>query len=171
MLRLNVPVAGLALVAGLLMTSASSLRAADAMLRGLDGWTVSPLHTIGEAIGDYVPVGKPDGIGAFRRRDGSVRIFVNHELWRSRGTSYRLRNDVELTGARISYFDVDARSRTIIAAGIATATVFDRAHQPVTTASSRIAQAAGARRRPKTHSMATRAASVKAAASSATTGI
>ncbi len=131
----SAPVAGLALVAGLLPTPVSSALAAAAMLRGLEGWTVSPLHTIGEAIGDYVPVGKPDGIGAFRRGDGRVRILVNHELWRSRGASYRLRNDVELIGARISYFDVDARSRTIVTAGIATASVFDRARQPVTAAS------------------------------------
>lgn len=122
------------LTAGLLLTPAGSPLAGDSMLSGLEGWSVSPLLTVGDVIGDHVPAGKLDGIGAFRRGDGTVRIFVNHELWRSRGNPYRLRNDLELTGARISYFDLDPRTRALRDAGLAYDTVFDRSHQPVVAA-------------------------------------
>ncbi|HEX9647544.1 MAG TPA: hypothetical protein VGB88_08605, partial [Alphaproteobacteria bacterium] len=64
----------LAAVAGL---SAATAAAGDgfrtdapAMLAGLGGWSVEPVFTVGETIGDYTPPGVLDGIGAFARADG-----------------------------------------------------------------------------------------------------
>jgi len=120
----------LAVVAGLSAATAAAGEGfrtdAPAMLAGLGGWSVEPVFTVGETIGDYTPPGVLDGIGAFARADGTVRVLVNHELDRDAGAPYLLTNGAELTGARVSVFDIDSRSRRIRRAGLAYATVFDR---------------------------------------------
>jgi 2',3'-cyclic-nucleotide 2'-phosphodiesterase / 3'-nucleotidase / 5'-nucleotidase len=118
-MRLLPVVAALGLAVGL-----AQAEEPGAMLRGLEGWTASPLLTIGDEVAGHRPPGIPDGIGAFAIDDETVRVFVNHELWRDAGRAYEI-GDMEVVGARISAFDLDRVTREIRAAGIAYARVRD----------------------------------------------
>ena len=99
--------------------------------------------------GDYTPVGILDGLGAYeldddddddRRRgrdrrkgddddEGTIRVFANHELLNFRGNAYEVSDGMggtfTMTGARISYFDIDKETRTITDAGLAYNTIYD----------------------------------------------
>ena len=97
----------------------------------LNGWTVDPIFTVGEKVGDYVPPGILDGIGAFSLNNDTVRIFANHELGNTSGYKYALQNGTQLTGARVSYFDVDKRTFQIVDAGLAYNKVINRAGNEV----------------------------------------
>lgn len=106
------------------------------------GWRVEPLITIGDtpAINQdvnltnsaYRPAGILDGIHAFDLNKETVRIFISHELGAADGYPYQLVNGLSLTGARVSYFDIDRRTRKVMAAGPAYDTIFDRAGHIVT---------------------------------------
>lgn len=105
------------------------------------GWTATPIVTIGETIGSYQPVGILDGLGAFSRGTGSMAVFANHELPQNTGYTYSLLNGTQLRGARVSNFVI---TRTIDSlgvptlkierAGVAYHTVYDRQFQVVTEA-------------------------------------
>lgn len=123
----------------------------------VEGYGIKPAFTVGEHVDGYTPPGILDGLGAFRRnslgkgsyygyghdrdddddRNGEgprhkvVRILANHELNAEDGYAYRLRNGVELTGARVSYFDFDAETRQLLDAGLAYDTIYDRAGKRV----------------------------------------
>ena len=113
------------------------------MMRGLHGWQVTPLVTVGERLPSaderfpdhqYQPVGLFDGLGAFRLTPSTVRVLVNHELEKSMGYAYHLKNGTQLTGARVSFFDVDRHTRRIVDSGLAYVSVVDRQGEVVTTA-------------------------------------
>lgn len=112
----------------------------DSMMQGRNGARVTPLFTVGETVTSakgtesYQPVGVLDGLGAYRLDADTVRLWVNHELPHDKGQPYRLANGTLLRGARLSFFDIDRRSRTLRRAGIAYHEVYDRAGQPVTRA-------------------------------------
>ncbi len=89
-------------------------------------WEVTPLFTVGESIGGYTPAGVMDGIGAMRLNHHKVRLFVNHELTEGAGYPYYLNNKTKLTGARISYFDIDRYSRKVVGSGLAYHKIIDR---------------------------------------------
>lgn len=108
---------------------------------GQNGYSVIPLVTIGEIIpgttgalnssteGDYQPVGILDGAGAIRFDDDTVRAFVNHELVDESGVPYSLTAEdgstFDVTGGRISYFDININTFEIEDAGLAYNRVFD----------------------------------------------
>ncbi len=96
------------------------------------GWSVQPLFTIGETLNGFTPVGILDGIGAIRRDKNTVRFYVNNELGQTSGYAYTLANGTSLTGARVTYFDVDAFSRKVVGTGLGYHTIIDRAGNPVT---------------------------------------
>ena len=106
-----------------------------------NGWTATPLFTVGESIGPYQPVGILDGIYAFPGGANGALALVNHELPSSTGYAYTLKNGTQLTGARVSYFRI---VRTVSAegvpqvsinrAGLAFDTIYDRLGQVVTNA-------------------------------------
>jgi len=98
-----------------------------AQVKGLNGYTVKPIFTVGETIGDYAPPGILDGIGAFSLNETTVRLYVNHELGSTVGYAYTLENGTNLTGARVSYFDVDKRTLQIVDSGLAYDTIVNRA--------------------------------------------
>lgn len=109
-----------------------------------NGWDVRPLVTIGEqnSAGDdinleelgYRPVGILDGIGAWKWDKDTVRVFANNELGAGVGYAYKLANGTSLTGARVTRFDIDRKSRKACGAGLAYDRIFDRKGNVVTSA-------------------------------------
>ncbi|MGD1700021.1 hypothetical protein [Dapis sp. BLCC M229] len=101
-----------------------------AQMTGLNGYKVKPVITIGETIpgasGNYTPPGILDGIGAFELEEDTVRVLVNHELRSGVGYAYALANGTELTGARVSYFDIDKETLEVVDAGLAYDTIINR---------------------------------------------
>ncbi len=133
--------AACALLALVLLPTASAQFVTDApaQVSALDNdpdarYTVFPLFTIGEEIDGYIPPGIPDGMGAGILSARTARLFVSHELTEEDGYLYTLANGTNLSGARISAFDVDRRSGSIRSAGPAYDTVIDRAGLVVTNA-------------------------------------
>jgi glycerophosphoryl diester phosphodiesterase len=106
-----------------------------AQMEGLNGYDVEPVFTVGEKIGDYVPVGILDGLGAYELNANTVRVFANHELSSELGATYTLANGTELTGARVSYFDIDKETKQVVDAGLAYDTIVNRAGELVDEAS------------------------------------
>ena len=114
------------------------------MLTGENGFVATPLFTVGDTIqgttgalnatsaGDYAPVGIPDGIGAYALNDTTIRVFMSHELGNTVGESYELANGTALTGARVSYFDIDKATKTIVDSELAYNTIYDVAGNVVT---------------------------------------
>jgi hypothetical protein len=67
-----------------------------------------------------------DGIGAWRRDSNTVRIAVNAEVGSDEGPAYPsggADTTRTLTGARVSYYDVDKTTKAIKCAGVAYNTV------------------------------------------------
>jgi len=114
------------------------------------GYVVNPIFTIGDTItgatgalnptsaGDFAPVGTLDGLGAFSLDANTVRVFSNHEIELpssgSAGYPYTLTNGTVITkgGGRISYFDINKSTRRVVDAGLAIASMYDRAGNVVT---------------------------------------
>ena len=94
------------------------------MVTGENGWTATTLFTVGQEIGVYTPPGILDGLGAYELDYNTVRVLANHELLNSRGYDY-MASGVYLSGARISYFDIDKDSREVVDAGLAYHTIYD----------------------------------------------
>lgn len=111
------------------------------MAVGLNGWTVQELFTVGETImgtsgaynpttaGDHAPPGGLDGLGAYDLDADTVRVLANHELRHDRGYDYQVSDGAggtfTLSGARISYFDIDKTEHTIRDAGLAYNLIYD----------------------------------------------
>ncbi len=97
---------------------------------GGTGYIVDPIVTIGDftpADGtDYLAPGIPDGLGAYALDETTVRLLVNHELGSDVGYAYQLANGTELIGARVSFFDIDKATRTVINSGLAYDTIINR---------------------------------------------
>ncbi|MDJ0692843.1 alkaline phosphatase PhoX [Mastigocoleus sp. MO_188.B34] len=104
-------------------------------LKGLNGYEVDPIFTVGETINTYTPPGILDGLGAYELSDNTVRVLANHELTADVGYAYTLKNGTSLTGARVSYFDIDKESREVVGAGLAYDTIINRAGEVVDEAS------------------------------------
>ncbi len=100
-------------------------------VKGLNGYTVDPIFTVGEKVGDYVAPGILDGIGAYSLNDTTVRLLVSHELANTVGYKYTLKNGTQLPGARVSFFDVDKRTFQIVDTGLAYDTIINRAGEVV----------------------------------------
>jgi 2',3'-cyclic-nucleotide 2'-phosphodiesterase (5'-nucleotidase family)/Ca2+-binding RTX toxin-like protein len=110
--------------------------AVPSMLQGQNGFEARAIFSVGDTItdttgalnastaGDYAPVGILDGIGAMELNETTVRVFVNHELANRDGYAYQLENGLELTGARISYFDIDKETKQIVDSGLAYDTIY-----------------------------------------------
>ena len=128
-------VTGLACLGVALMGFASKDPSPVSMMKGEGTWEVRSLLTIGDHLPSrdprfadqaYEPVGALDGLGAYRLDEGTIRVLVNHEVDGKAGYPYRLDNGTTLTGARISFLDVDRRTLQILDSGIAYETIRDR---------------------------------------------
>ncbi len=142
MLSVNLPtlnqvlkVAGLALLGVALTGFASKHPSPVSMMNGQGTWEVLSLLTIGDRLPSrdsrftdraYQPVGALDGLGAYRLDEDTVRVLVNHELKGKAGYSYRLDSGATLTGARISFLDIDRRNLRVLNSGIAYRSIRDR---------------------------------------------
>lgn len=104
----------------------------DAQMTGLGDWIELPVFTVGESVNGYTPPKILDGIGAFKGNKNTIRLLVNHELVANAGYPYTLANGAELTGARVSYFDIDRHDLGVCDAGLAYDTIYNRAGSVVT---------------------------------------
>ncbi len=93
-------------------------------------WRAIPLLTVGDRFADYIVPGLLDGTGVFPRKQNEISLLVTHELNANAAYPYKLSNGTELTGARISFFDMrkekGINSFTILDAGLAYDTIYDR---------------------------------------------
>jgi glycerophosphoryl diester phosphodiesterase len=114
-----------------------------AQIQGLGGtgYIVDPIVTIGDTTPtasttdkDYIAPGIPDGMGAYALNDKTVRLLVNHEVGATLGYAYKLANGTELTGARVSFFDIDKTTRTVVDSGLAYDTIINRQGKEVAAA-------------------------------------
>jgi serralysin len=106
-----------------------------AQVTGLGGYKVDPFVTIGDTVLGYTPVGIPDGMGAYALNSTTVRVLLNHELGSTAGAAYKLANGTSLTGARVSYFDIDKATLKVVEAGLAYDRIINRAGEVVDAAS------------------------------------
>ena len=106
-----------------------------AQMIGLNGYEVDPIFTIGEEFNGYAPPGILDGLGAYAYDEDTVRIFANHELRPDVGYVYTLDNGTEITGARVSYFDINQETLELEDTGLAYDTIINRAGEVVDEAS------------------------------------
>lgn len=120
------------LVVAITATAALAGDGKTPMLTGRNGWTAESLFTIGDSIGGYTPVGILDGLAAWDAGGGIVKVFANHELGFNAGAFYSLANGTTLQGARVSFFNIDVATRTVVSAGLAYDTVYDRLGNVVT---------------------------------------
>ena len=128
-------VAGLTLLGVALTGFASKHPSPLSMMNGQGTWEVLALLTIGDRLPSrdsrftdqaYQPVGALDGLGAYRLDEGTVRVLVNHELDGKAGYPYRLDSGATLSGARISFLDIDRRNLRVLNSGIAYRSIRDR---------------------------------------------
>jgi secreted PhoX family phosphatase len=96
------------LMALALLVGGASLNAQNTptMLKG-NGWNTRALFTVSETFGTYQPAGILDGIGAFADGQNRALVLVNHELSEGNGYAYSLANGTQMTGARVSAFQVE----------------------------------------------------------------
>ena len=105
--------------------SASNLYA-QSMLSPAVGFEVDVLHTVGESVGGFTPVGILDGLGAFELDANTVRVISNHELLNFRGPTYTIpTNAIDLVGARLSAFDIDKTTRQVVSISNPVTTLID----------------------------------------------
>lgn len=112
--------------------AATYVQSEDPMMTPENGWSAEAAFTVGETVDGYTPPGILDGTGAIRMSHNTVRVFINHEFGANVGTTYELANGTQLTGARVSYFDFERKTRKLCGAGPAYDTIHDREGNVVT---------------------------------------
>ena len=126
-MKVRTTTAGVALVAatGLALSTVTVAGAGHpSMADGLNGWTADPIWTVGESLNGYTPPGVIDGLGAYELDDDTVRVLANHEILHFRGYAYTV-DGIDLTGARVSFFDVDKDTRQVVDTGLAIESIYD----------------------------------------------
>ena len=101
--------------------------ATNPMLKMDNGYTAQSIFTVGENLpsagGTYAPIGIPDGLGAYKLNASTMRVFVNHENSSTTGSAYSIEDgkggSVSLTGARVSFVDVNISTLQISNSGLA----------------------------------------------------
>lgn len=78
--------------------------------------------------------GIPDGLGAFRLDNNTIRVGVNSEIGKDAGSTYSLNNGTQLTGARINYIDLNNAGQ-VKGGRVGIQSIVDRFGSPVTDAS------------------------------------
>lgn len=70
-----------------------------------------PLLTVGESVGGYRMVGIPDGLGAFRGREGQFTLLMNHEITAARPGIVRQHGS---NGAFVSRWTIDRQTLRVV---------------------------------------------------------
>ena len=72
-------------------TSAETINSQAWLKPMTNAWKVTPLLNVGDRIGDknYRMVGIPDGLGALDNGDGTLSIYMNHEIGKDQGKNRR----------------------------------------------------------------------------------
>lgn len=95
----------------LLLVSTQASAAPDAWLESRQpGWRVTPLLGVGESINGYRMAGVPDGLGARLNTDGTLSVFMNHELETVEGVVRRH----GARGAFVSHWVLDVESLKVV---------------------------------------------------------
>lgn len=103
------------------------------MVSGRDGYNVRSLFTVGTSTPNgYTPPGILDGIGAYSLDKDTVRLFVNHELGNTAGYPYTVNDSLSLTGARVSYFDINKNTLAVESGGLAYSEIYGYDGQLIT---------------------------------------
>jgi secreted PhoX family phosphatase len=109
---------------------------APVQLQPLDDtlWATSALFTVGETLpttteDGYTPPGILDGLGAYELDADTVRVLANHELLNNQGYAYDVSDGqggtFSMTGARVSYFDINKETFAIEESGLAYNVIYD----------------------------------------------
>ena len=77
------------------------------------GVSITSLLSVGDAAGGYRMVGIPDGLGAMSGANGSVDVFMNHEL----GNALGIPRAHGQKGAFVSRWSIDPSSGTVLSGG------------------------------------------------------
>jgi hypothetical protein len=103
----------LALVIDSPIALAETLNSQSWLKPTVSAWRVIPLLNVGDAAGpnSYRMVGIPDGLGALNNGDGTLAIYMNHELGKDQGKN-RLHS---AHGAFVSHWTLDIASLKIVA--------------------------------------------------------
>ena len=74
-----------------LIVCAETLNSQSWLKSTSEGWKIMPLLNVGDAVGkkNYRMVGIPDGLGALDNGDGTLSIYMNHEIGKDQGKSRR----------------------------------------------------------------------------------
>lgn len=123
------------LLTATLFLAGTQVWAQEEQVNGLNGWSTQSIFTIGNDVDGYYPPGIPDGMGAKMIGDDMMRLYVNHELSDDDGYIYGLTSGATMTGARVSYFDINTDNFMVMDAGLAYETMYDRTGALVTMAS------------------------------------
>ena len=88
------------------LSSSIALAESSAWLKPVtEGWKVTPLLNVGDSKGEkgFRMVGVPDGLGALDNDDGTLSIYMNHELGKDQGKKRKHFG----RGAFVSYWTLD----------------------------------------------------------------
>ena len=117
---------------GQIMAASAPAPQREAMMKPVAyGYDVEVLYTIGDSVAGFTATGVPDGQGAYRLNNNTIRILVNSEIGNTKGYSYLLASGAELLGARINYIDVNNAGQ-VVGGGLAHDTIYDRTGALVT---------------------------------------
>lgn len=95
----------------LLLAATPAFAAPEAWLEPRQpGWKVTPLLNVGDSVQGYRMVGIPDGLGAMLNADGTLSVFMNHELAADKGVVRRH----GAKGAFVSHWVLDVESLKVV---------------------------------------------------------
>jgi hypothetical protein len=92
--------------------ASAEVQSSQAWLKPISAaWQVKPLMNVGEAVGakNYRMVGIPDGLGALDNGDGTLAIYMNHEIGKDQGKNRKHFG----RGAFVSHWTLDIASLKI----------------------------------------------------------
>jgi hypothetical protein len=99
------------------IVGAGALMHADdppAGVEGLDGWTATPVFTVGESVGGATPVGAIVDLEVVAADETAIEVLAVHQLAPGEGRPYDL-GAMSLTGARLSVFTVSPTTLEVTA--------------------------------------------------------
>lgn len=119
------------LLACMVTSVANAQNPAPSFINSLNGWKSTSVFTVGGNINGFKPLGLMDGLGAINLNDSTFRLFINHEASSDMGNRYSLQNGLRLSGARITFFDIDKKNFSVTSGGDAIKEIINAAGKSV----------------------------------------